>query len=100
MTSREFSASRAARDVERIVEVKGFSLVELLVTMGVARALVASALPVVTRMQLGFATEGERSDMQQRRRVASDALVRDLAMAGAGGRPGARIWPLHSSPAR
>ncbi|MET0213303.1 MAG: hypothetical protein ABW292_09890 [Vicinamibacterales bacterium] len=78
------------------VEVKGFSLVELLVMMGVALALVASALTVVNRMQLSFATEGERSDMQQRLRVASDALVRDLAMAGAGAYQGAHIGPLNS----
>jgi type II secretory pathway pseudopilin PulG len=76
--------------------VKGFSLVELLVAMGVALALVASALTVVNRMQLGFATEGERSDMQQRLRVATDALIRDLVMAGAGAYQGAHLGPLNS----
>jgi hypothetical protein len=76
--------------------VKGFSLVELLVAMGVALALIAGALTVVNRMQLGFATEGERSDMQQRLRVATDALARDLVMAGAGAYQGAYIGPLNS----
>jgi type II secretory pathway pseudopilin PulG len=96
MTSREFSASNTGRDVDRIVEVKGFSLIELLVAMGVALALVASALTIVNRMQVGFATEGERSDMQQRLRAASDALVKDLVMAGAGAYQGAFIGPLNS----
>jgi hypothetical protein len=76
--------------------VKGFSLVELLVAMGVALSLIAGVLTIVNRMQLGFATEGERSDMQQRLRVASDALVSDLVMAGAGAYQGAYIGPLNS----
>jgi hypothetical protein len=76
--------------------VKGFSLVELLVAMGVALALVASAVTVVNRMQLGFETEGERLDMQQRLRVTTDTLIRDLVMAGAGAYQGAHLGPLNS----
>jgi prepilin-type N-terminal cleavage/methylation domain-containing protein len=75
--------------------MKGFSLVELLVAMGISLSLIASALVIVNGLQLGFASEGERADMQQRLRVATGALMRDLAMAGAGAYQGAYAGPLH-----
>ena len=52
----------------------GVSIVEVLIAMGVALCVMASTLTIVSGLQRGFAGEGERSDMQQRIRVASDAL--------------------------
>ncbi len=76
-------------------EMKGFSLVELLVAMGISLSLIGSALVIVNRLQLGFTSEGERTDMQQRLRVATGALMRDLAMAGAGAYQGPHAGPLN-----
>jgi hypothetical protein len=62
--------------------------------MGVALCVMAGTLTMVSGLQRGFAGEGERADMQQRIRVASDALYRDLVMAGAGAYQGAHSGPL------
>jgi hypothetical protein len=54
----------------------------------------ASTLTLVSSLQARFAPEGERVDMQQRVRVASDVLHENLVMAGAGAYQGARAGPL------
>lgn len=72
----------------------GFSIVELLIAMGITVCVMGSALSIVSGVQLGFASEGERADMQQRLRVATDAVSKDLLMAGAGAFQGARAGPL------
>jgi hypothetical protein len=72
----------------------GFSIIEVLVAMGVALCVMASTLTMVSSLQRGFAGEGERTDMQQRVRAASDALYKNLVMAGAGAYQGARSGPL------
>jgi len=59
-----------------------------------AAAVLAATLTLVSGLQRRFAGEGERADMQQRIRVASDALYRDLVMAGAGAYRGAHSGPL------
>ena len=70
------------------------SIIEVLIAMGVALCVMASTLTMVSGLQRGFAGEGERADMQQRVRAASDALYRDLVMAGAGAYQGAHSGPL------
>ena len=72
----------------------GISIVEVLIAMGIALCILASTLTIVSGLQRGFAGEGERADMQQRIRVASDALSKDLVMAGAGAYQGAHAGPL------
>src|SRR5207247_6783731 len=72
----------------------GFSIVELLVAMGIALSLTATALTLVQDVQFGFTRESERGDMQQRLRVAGDVIHRDLLMAGAGPLQSARLGPL------
>lgn len=72
----------------------GFSIVELLVAMGIALSLTATALTLVQDVQFGFTRESERGDMQQRLRVAGDVIHRDLLMAGAGTSQSARLGPL------
>ena len=72
----------------------GFSMVEALIAMAVGLAVIAGALAMVNGAQLGFGAEGERADLQQRVRVASDTLYGDLVMAGAGASQGIRSGPL------
>ncbi len=72
----------------------GLSIIEVLLAMSVALGVMAATLTMVSGLQRRFAGEGERADMQQRIRVASDALYRDLVMAGAGAYRGAHSGPL------
>ena len=72
----------------------GVSIVEALIAMSIALCVMASTLTMVSGLQRGFASEGERADMQQRVRVASDALYKNLVMAGAGAYQGAHSGPL------
>ena len=72
----------------------GFSLVELLVAMGIALSILGAAFTVMSSWQLGFGAENERADQQQRLRVAVHALSRDLALAGAGAYLGNAAGPL------
>jgi type II secretory pathway pseudopilin PulG len=62
----------------------GFSLAELLLAALITLIVVGGALSLVASAQRMFQTQPEASDMQQRLRVAVDALRRDLLMAGAG----------------
>jgi hypothetical protein len=72
----------------------GVTIVEVLIAMSLALCVMASTLTMVSGLQRGFAGEGERADMQQRVRVASDALYKDLLMAGAGAYQGTLSGPL------
>jgi hypothetical protein len=75
-------------------DAKGYSLVELLVAMGITLSVLASTLTIASGLQLGFGTEGERADGQQRLRVAMNAISRDLSRAGTGSFQGANGGPL------
>ena len=72
----------------------GFSLVELLVAMGITLSILGVAFTVVSGWQLAFGAENERADQQQRLRVAVNAISRDLALAGAGAHLGNSPGPL------
>jgi len=63
---------------------RGFSFIELVVSMAIMLAVTASMFGFVHSARRAFATDLERADMQQRVRVSMDALFRDLIMAGAG----------------
>jgi type II secretory pathway pseudopilin PulG len=84
----------AVGGLRRSVVAVGFTLVEVLMAMSIVLCVMASTLTIVSSLQRRFAGEGERADMQQRVRVASDALYRDLVMAGAGAYQGAHSGPL------
>jgi prepilin-type N-terminal cleavage/methylation domain-containing protein len=62
----------------------GFTLIEILVTTGIMLAVLASVFSILTPAQGTFQAQPEVSDLQQRVRVAVDALSRDLMMSGAG----------------
>lgn len=70
--------------IRRIHNQGGFTLVELLAAVSIMLVVIASTFALLTPAQSMFAAQPELSDMQQRLRVAVDALTRDLVMAGSG----------------
>ena len=68
----------------RLVGADGFTVSELLVATLIMLMVTAALLDLVNRARASFQAQPERADMQQRLRVAVDALTRDLLMAGAG----------------
>ena len=61
----------------------GFTVLELLVALGLLAVLIAGLLLVAHSGPDVFAAQGEVSDMHQRLRVAIDAIARDLVSASA-----------------
>ena len=72
----------------------GFSFVETLVALTITLLVTASACLLLLPTQSLAASRSETADMQQRLRVAADALDRDLAAAGAGAFAGTDPGPL------
>jgi Prokaryotic N-terminal methylation motif len=72
----------------------GFSLLEVIVAMALTTTIAASVFGMMHPTRGAFASEPEVSDMQQRLRVAVDALTEDLAASGAGVYLGDRTGPL------
>jgi hypothetical protein len=72
----------------------GFSLAEMLVSTVIMMIVVGSLFSVLNPAQGTFQAQPEVSDMQQRLRVAVDALNKDLVMAGAGTYSGAAAGAL------
>ncbi len=66
------------------MNARGFSLIELLVTMAITIAITSGMFSFINSARGAFEVDLEHTDMQQRARVATDALFRDLVMAGAG----------------
>jgi prepilin-type N-terminal cleavage/methylation domain-containing protein len=63
---------------------RGYTLVELLVSMAIMMVVTGAIFQLVNPGQATSQTQPEVQDQQQRMRVASDALFKDLVMAGAG----------------
>ena len=74
---------------------EGFSLVELLLASLITVIVVAGAFELAAPAQRMFQAQPEAADMQQRMRVAVDAIRRDLVMAGAGTYAGPALGPLN-----
>ncbi len=72
----------------------GFTLIELLVATAVLLLITGAAFELLRAGQVTFVTEPEAIDLQQRLRVVTDALKRDLLMAGAGFARGKARGPL------
>ena len=72
----------------------GFSLIELVVAGGITLVVVAGLFTMLHPSHGAFETGVEAADMQQRLRVAVDALIGDLTMAGAGAFVGGHVGPL------
>jgi hypothetical protein len=72
----------------------GFSMIELLIAMGITAAVTASIFGIVNPAHGTFSVQTEAADMHQRLRVAADTLSRDLVMAGAGSYSGTTAGSL------
>ena len=67
-----------------LVSQAGFTIAELLVSMGIMLLVVAGLFSILSPAEGASRAQPEVSDMQQRMRIAVDVLVNDLIMAGAG----------------
>ena len=75
---------------------RGFSLVELLIAMAVMTTTAGALLSLVMAGQTIARLQPEAADLQQRARIATQALAADLARAGAGLDAGVWAGPLAS----
>ena len=72
----------------------GFSLIEMTLAMGLMLIVTAGVFSMLNPSQGAFATQPEVSDMQQRLRVATDTLYKDMLMSGGGAYQGQRSGSL------
>jgi hypothetical protein len=72
----------------------GFSLLELMVAMALMMVITSAIFTALNPSQGAFSVEPEVADMQQRLRVASDTLYKDLVMAGGGAYQGSKPGSL------
>jgi type II secretory pathway pseudopilin PulG len=72
----------------------GYALLELLVSAAVVCVLLGVVIRFCVMAQASVRTQGDRADLQQRLRVAVEALRRDLMAAGAGLSSGLPRGPL------
>jgi prepilin-type N-terminal cleavage/methylation domain-containing protein len=74
-----------ARKERIIVESeRGFSLIEVLISMVVTLIVMAAVFGLLTRGQRSFQREPEVADLQQSARTALDLVTKDILQAGAG----------------
>ena len=71
------------------VHEAGFTVAEMLIAMTIMLIIAGAAFQLASPANGRFASQPEAADMQQRMRVATDALDKDLVMAGAGTYSGA-----------
>jgi hypothetical protein len=79
--------------------MRGFTLIEVLVSTLIAIAVSGALFQLMDPARLVFQPQLEAADAQQRLRVGADMMVRDLIMAGAGPTVGPNVGPLWSSTA-
>lgn len=72
----------------------GFTLIEMLVSMGILLVVIGSVFSIVDPSQGISKAQPEVIDMQERMRVAADVLQKDLMMAGAGTYSGSAVGAL------
>jgi type II secretory pathway pseudopilin PulG len=72
----------------------GFSLLEVLVSTAIMIVVTAGVFSVMNPSQGSFSQEPEVADIQQRLRVASDTLYKDIVMAGGGAYQGSSSGSL------
>ena len=73
---------------------RGFSLVEMLVSVTIMMAVTGGIFAVMNPAHGTFQTQPEVADMQQRLRVGVDAVYKDMLMAGAGAYSGQQAGAL------
>jgi len=70
--------------LRRLESESGYSLVELLISSAIMLVVTGAIFGLVSPSQGTATTQPEVSDLQQRSRVASEVLFKELVMAGAG----------------
>lgn len=63
---------------------KGFTLLEMMVSMGIGLVILGAGLQIYTQCVRATFTASQRSEMQQDFRAAANLLQRDISMAGSG----------------
>ena len=81
-------------DEDGAVNDRGFSLVELLVALTIVLVVFASVCDILSPAHATALVQAEMQDMQQRARVLTDRMTRDLRLAGAGLGSGTRRGSL------
>jgi Prokaryotic N-terminal methylation motif len=79
---------------QRLSSERGFSLLELLVSTAIMMVVTGAIFSMVNPSHGTARSQPEVSDLQQRMRVGSDVLFKELMMAGAGPYFGARTGSL------
>ena len=79
---------------QRLASERGFSLLELLVSTAIMMVVTGAIFSMVNPSQGTAKAQPEVSDIQQRMRIGSDTLFKELMMAGAGPYFGARTGSL------
>ncbi|HSL20044.1 MAG TPA: hypothetical protein VK886_00815 [Vicinamibacterales bacterium] len=79
---------------ERFGSPRGYTLVEMLISMGIMITVTGAIFQMVNPSQGTARVQPEYGDMQQRARVAAETLYKDLVMAGAGPYQGATTGSL------
>jgi hypothetical protein len=67
-----------------IVKQSGFSMIELMISMGVMMAVTAGIFSLMNPVNGTFRSQPEVQDLQERLRVGADRIQRDLETGGAG----------------
>src|SRR3989304_4180050 len=63
---------------------RGFSLIEVLISMAITLIVMGAVFGLLTRGQRSFQREPEVADLQQSARAALDLVTRDILQAGTG----------------
>ena len=79
---------------QRLSSERGFSLLELLVSSAIMMVVTGAIFSMVNPSEGTARSQPEVSDIQQRMRIGSDTLFKELMMAGAGPYFGARTGSL------
>jgi type IV pilus assembly protein PilW len=64
------------------MDAKGFSLIELLVSLGVGAIAMAAVVGMFTTLTRSYTTQNASADVQQASRAALDYMVQNIRMAG------------------
>jgi Prokaryotic N-terminal methylation motif len=70
---------------------RGFSLIELLISLGLGMLVIGTAVQLFSRGLNATFVVSQRAEMQQDLRAASNLLLKDISLAGAGMPPGQAV---------
>jgi prepilin-type N-terminal cleavage/methylation domain-containing protein len=80
-------SSHGERAVARVFKTsKGVTLIELLIALVISSVLIAGLYRMFVSQQASYATQEQVTDMQQNVRVAINQMIREIRMAGFGGK--------------